>query len=80
MRPISVLKDAIKDKKTPALDHLAADALKIWKVSIPVNDGFEESMRKSEFREEEGVVTCGSIIGRLACSKACSRHGEPKCG
>jgi hypothetical protein len=41
---LSALKDAIKEKKKPALDHIPADKLKLWPVStaIPVDDDFEE--------------------------------------
>jgi hypothetical protein len=33
------LKKAIKEEKKVALEHVDADALRLWKVSIPVNGG-----------------------------------------
>jgi hypothetical protein len=32
---VGELKDAIKEKKTPKLDHIAADELVVWKVGHP---------------------------------------------
>ena len=40
---VSTLKDAIKEKKQPAFDHVPADALVLWKVSLPVDDKLEEN-------------------------------------
>ena len=37
-KDVSILKKAIKEEKTPQLDHLPADALTLWKVSIPVEE------------------------------------------
>jgi hypothetical protein len=34
-KTVSALKDPIKDKKKPAFDHVPADTLVLWKVSIP---------------------------------------------
>ena len=59
---VGALKDAIKHKKQVALEHVDADALKLWKVSIPVNDGFKENARKVELRDEEVL----SPVGRLS--------------
>jgi hypothetical protein len=52
---VSALKDAIKVKKKLSLHHVHADALTLWKVSIPVNDDFKENARKVELREEEAL-------------------------
>ena len=32
---VGALKDAIKEKKAPKLDHIAADELDVWKVGHP---------------------------------------------
>jgi hypothetical protein len=42
---VIALKKAIKDEKMVALQHIDADALTLWKVSIPVDDGFEEKVK-----------------------------------
>ena len=34
---IGTLKDAIKEKKKPAFDHITADSLDVWNVSIPID-------------------------------------------
>jgi hypothetical protein len=41
---IGFLKDAIKEKKQPAFDHVPADTLVLWQVSIPVDDNLEDSL------------------------------------
>src|SRR4051812_45059226 len=38
---VGVLKDTIKDKKRPLFDHVTADSLVLWKLSIPATD-FEQ--------------------------------------
>src|ERR1700692_3998929 len=35
---VSILKDLIKEKKAPHLDHIAASDLELWKVSFPIHD------------------------------------------
>jgi hypothetical protein len=37
-KTVGSLKDAIKAKKTPRFDDVAADELNLWSVSIPVSD------------------------------------------
>jgi crinkler effector protein len=34
----SILKDLIKEKKAPHLDHVAASDLDLWKVNFPIDD------------------------------------------
>jgi hypothetical protein len=40
---VGTLKEAVKDKKRPALDHVTADSLTLWKVSIP-KDRLQQSL------------------------------------
>ena len=35
---------SIKDKKKPAFDHVPADTLVLWKVSLPVDESLEENL------------------------------------
>src|SRR6266545_8015308 len=35
---VSILKDEIKKKKAPHLNHVAASDLELWKVSFPIDD------------------------------------------
>ena len=59
---VGTLRDAIKDKKTLSLHHVDADALTLWKVSIPVNDGFSQNVKKVELMDEEAL----SPVDRLS--------------
>jgi hypothetical protein len=59
---VGTLKEAIKDKKQVALEHVDADALQLWKVSIPVNGGFKENVRNVELRDEDAL----SPVDRLS--------------
>jgi hypothetical protein len=45
-KSVGALKDAIKDKKRPVFDHVAADALVLWNVSVPADEDFEENLKK----------------------------------
>ncbi len=36
-KSVGSLKDAVKEKKKPEFDHVSADTLVLWKVSIPVD-------------------------------------------
>jgi hypothetical protein len=46
------LKDAIKKKVAPKLDHIAASDLDLWKASIPVAD---LDTRKGDIQNPEGM-------------------------
>ena len=35
---VGILKDEIKKKKAPHLDHIAASELDLWKVCLPIDD------------------------------------------
>jgi hypothetical protein len=48
-----MLKKAIKEEKKPVLDHIAADALQLWKADDPVEDSFTKNVGKVELRDEE---------------------------
>ena len=44
-KSVSALKDAIKEKRKPALDHISADTLIMWKVSFPADqEDLEENL------------------------------------
>jgi hypothetical protein len=45
---VGTLKKAIKEEKKPVFDHVAADALKLWKVSIPVDAEYKENVGEVE--------------------------------
>lgn len=58
---VYALKKAVKAEKKLALQHVDADALTLWKVSIPVNNSFKENVRKVELKDEETL----SSVDRL---------------
>ncbi|SRR6266487_1695840 len=41
---VSALKKAIKDEKKPFFDHVPADSLILWRVSIPVDSEFQDKI------------------------------------
>jgi hypothetical protein len=59
---VGTLKKTIKEKKKPSLHHVDPDALTLWKVSIPVNVGFNQNVKKVELRDEEAL----SPVDRLS--------------
>ena len=44
-KTVGALKKAIKIEKMPAFDHVPADTLILWKVSIPVDDSLGDNLR-----------------------------------
>jgi hypothetical protein len=62
------LKDAIKEKKRPVLDHLPASALALWKVSIPFDDRFEERVNALDLRPE------GRLLPQMKLSSLFSKE------
>ncbi|KAK2463801.1 hypothetical protein APHAL10511_004199 [Amanita phalloides] len=42
---VSILQKVIKEKKNPHLNHLSASDLKLFQVSLPVDDNFEERIK-----------------------------------
>ena len=45
---ISILKDLIKEKLSPLLNHVAAFDLILSQVSLPVDDDLEESLKNAD--------------------------------
>jgi hypothetical protein len=45
---VGTLKELIKDKKQYVFEHVDADDLKLWKVSIPVDDSFRENASNAD--------------------------------
>ena len=55
-KTVGALKDAIKDKKEHAFQHVDADALLLWKVSIPVDRNVTENLSKLNFVDDESLL------------------------
>jgi hypothetical protein len=52
---VSTLRKAIKEEKKVAFEHVDADALELWDVSIAGDDFFEENVSKFEFVDEKAL-------------------------
>jgi hypothetical protein len=50
-KKVGALKELIKDKKKPVFDHVPADALQLFKDSLPVDDGLD--VKLTRFRPED---------------------------
>ena len=53
---VSALRKAIKVEKKPAFDHIPADTLVLWSVSIPVDKSFKDSLNDFEPADEESLL------------------------
>ena len=62
-KTVGALKDAIKDKKEHAFQHVDADALLLWKVSIPVNRNLTENLSKLDFADEGSLLPVKRLSG-----------------
>jgi hypothetical protein len=63
-KKVSALKKAIKDVKKSAFDHVPADHLKIFMVSLPVDDSLDDKL-KSFHPEDEGDRRLSNAMERL---------------
>jgi hypothetical protein len=61
-KPISALKKAIKEEKKVAFEHVDADSLQLWKVSMEADDRLKENVEKLALREEKVL----SSVARLS--------------
>jgi Crinkler effector protein N-terminal domain len=59
---VGLLKDTIKEKKHPAFDHIPADTLVLWKVSLPFDVSLEETMRNFDGGESLSPVEALSEV------------------
>ena len=55
-KTVSILRKLIKDEKKPAFDHVPADALVLWKVSIPLNESFKNNLSKLDLVEKRPLL------------------------
>ena len=62
-KTVGALKDVIKDKKEHAFRHVDADALLLWKVSIPVNRSLTENLSKLDFVDDGSLLPVKRLSG-----------------
>jgi hypothetical protein len=56
---VGVLRKLIKDEKRPVFDHVTADSLILWKVSIPVDLSLKWKLGELQLDEENITIACG---------------------
>ncbi|KAF8311908.1 uncharacterized protein EI90DRAFT_865822 [Cantharellus anzutake] len=52
---VSALRKAIRGERPVALQHVDADALTLWMVSIPFSGSFAENVKNAELRDEKAL-------------------------
>ncbi|KAH9004561.1 hypothetical protein EDB86DRAFT_1960635 [Lactarius hatsudake] len=52
---VSILKEAIKDKMRPAFDHIAANTLTLWQVSIPNDSNLKLKLSELDLSDEKSL-------------------------
>ena len=53
---VADLKEAIKEKKHPGFKHVPADALDLWKVSIPLDGDFNKHFAEINLVDENSML------------------------
>ena len=61
-KTVSTLKDAVKEKKQPVLNHIAASMLVLWKVSIPNNDSLKTNISKLVLVDEGLLLATAELL------------------
>jgi hypothetical protein len=59
---VSALKKVIKDEKKPALDHVTADSLTLWKVSIPVGRRLRYTLANVDLTDETSLSSVDDLV------------------
>jgi hypothetical protein len=74
-KTVGTLRKAIKDEKEHAFQHVDADALLLWKVSIPVNRSLTEHLGELDFVDEGSLLPVEELSGFLLQSPpVCCRY------
>ena len=78
---VCALREAIKSKKRPAFDHIPADALVLWKVSVLVDQSLTTTLYNRAFDDPLlplDLLSDGFVVGcllRPPCSKQTPYRG-----
>jgi hypothetical protein len=62
---VSTLKDLIKEKQSPRLNHVAASELILSQVSLPVDDGLEESLKNVNLTPLKPFLPLSEVFPRV---------------
>ena len=69
---VGILKRSIKDDNPESFRDVDARSLILWKVSIPVNDGFKENVSRVELKDEDElspVDTLSDVFSEVPARK-----------
>ena len=62
-KTVGALRKAIKDEKEHAFQHVDADNLILWQVSIPVNRNLTENISKLDFVDDGSLLPVKRLSG-----------------
>jgi Crinkler effector protein N-terminal domain len=70
---VGALKDVIKEKKKHTFEHVDADALVLWSVSVPADETLEEELSKLEL-VDEGSLSPVKDLAEIFFSGVVKQH------
>jgi Crinkler effector protein N-terminal domain len=70
---VGTLKEAIKDKKQPVLDHVTADSLTLWKVSVPANRRLQQALSSVPLTDETSLSAVDDLF-EVFSDAPCHKH------
>jgi hypothetical protein len=62
---VSILKDLIKEKQSPRLNHVVASDLILSQVSLPVDDDLEESLKNIDLTPLKPILPLSQVFPRV---------------
>ena len=62
-KSIADLKEGIREKKKPAFDHIPADTLVLWQVSLRVDKNFKRDLESLTLTEKESLSSSLEELG-----------------
>ena len=62
---VSILKDLIKEKQSPRLNHVVASELILSQVSLPVDDDLEESLNHVDLAPLKPLLSLSQLFPRV---------------
>ena len=71
---VSTLKEAIRTKKTPEFNHVAADKLVIWQVSFPDDDNLPQMLDELNFVESNALRRASTKLSKVFPTRPEDEH------
>lgn len=68
---VSFLRDMIKEKNAPSLNNFDAKKLRLWKVTLPI-DNFDDALSKHPFEEDD--LRPQGILGEVFSAPSAPNH------